>query len=162
MGRPEIKVPEAPYTYGGDKERLCRDCQLPCQLEVTGVDCFRRFFLQGMLQCTYFVYGYCFLVDEPGCVMDNGGKHDTYWLHLLNDYFHNIRDHEESAPEFARRSSEVKRLIDEWIETRQVSLCRYVEEFYNQAMLDGGGLSEEVMEKLDDAFMALLGGTARK
>jgi len=162
MGRPEIKVPEAPFTYGGDKERLCRDCQLPCQLVVTGVDCFRRFFLQGMLQCTYFVYGYCFLVDEPGCVMDNGGKHDTYWLHLLNDYFHNVRDREESDPEFARRSAEVKRLIDEWIETRQVSLCRYVEESYNQVMLDGGGLSEEVMEKLDDAYLALLGGTTRK
>jgi len=162
MGRPEIKVPEAPFTYGGDKEQLCRECQLPCQLDVTGVDCFRRFFLQGMLQCTYFVYGYCFLVEEPGCVFDNGGKHDGYWLHLLNDYFHNVRDREESDPEFARRSDDVKRLVGEWIESRQVSLCRYVEEFYQSVMSNGGGLSEEIMEKLDEAYIALLAGTRRK
>lgn len=162
MGRPEIKVPEAPYAYGGDKEQLCRECQLPCGHMVTSVDCFRRFFLQGLLHCTYFVYGYCFLVDEPGCVLDNGGKHDSYWLHLLNDYFHNIRDHAESDEDFARRADEVKRLVFEWIESRQVSLCRYVEEYYQTIMEDGGGLSEEVMEKLDEAYLALLDGTQRK
>jgi len=162
MGRPEIKIPEAPYAYGCDKERLCRDCQLPCQLEVTGVDCFRRFFLSGMLQCTYFVYGYCFLVAKPGCVFDNGGEHDRYWLGLLNDYFHNVNDREETEPEFVRRREELKRLVFDQVENRQVSLCRYFEEYYHRVLEDGGGLSEEMMGKLDEAYLALLAGTSRK
>jgi hypothetical protein len=162
MGSDNIQVPEAPYCYGGDKTLLCRECQLPCKHEVTSVDCFRRFFLQGMLHCTYNVYGYCFLVDEDGCVFDNGGKHETYWLNLLNDYFHNVRNREETDPEFERRSRELKELVFDWIANRQVSLCRYVEEYYNKVMDDGGGLSEEVMEKLDEAYIALLGGTKRK
>ncbi len=115
-----------------------------------------------MLHCTYFVYGYCFLVDEPGCVMDNGGKHDTYWLNLLNDYFHNVRDREDTDPDFALHSEELKSLVFEWINNRQVSLCRYVEEYYDKVMENGGGLSEEVMDKLDDAYLALLRGTKRK
>jgi hypothetical protein len=94
--------------------------------------------------------------------MDNGGKHDTYWLHLLNDYFHNVRDREASDPDFARRSGEVRRLVTEWIESRQVSLCRYIEEYYQLVMSNGGGLSEEIMEKLDGAYISLLTGTRRK
>jgi hypothetical protein len=162
MGRPEIEVPEAPYTYGGDKERLCRDCRLPCRLDVTSPDCFRRFFLQGMLHCTYFVYGYCFLVDRPGCVFDNGGEHDTYWLQLLKEYFHNVTGRKEDEADFARRRAELIHLVSEQIESRQVSLCRYFEEFYHKVLEDGGGASEDVMTRLDDAYLALLSGTSRK
>ena len=162
MGRPEIKIPQAPYVYGGDNPQLCHDCQLPCKLDETSPDCFRRFVLQGMLQCTYFVYGYCFLVDRPGCVYDNDGEHDQYWLHLLNDYFHNIAGQEENEPEFARRRAELIHLVSEQIESRQVSLCRYFEEVYNKVLEDGGGMSEDVMARLDEAYLALLSGTSRK
>jgi hypothetical protein len=162
MGRPEIRVPDAPYVYGGDNVRLCRDCQLPCRLEETSPDCFRRFFLQGMLQCTYFVYGYCFLSDRPGCVFDNGGEHDTYWLNLLKDYFHNVARGQENDKDFTRRRAELIALVDEQIDGRQVSLCRYFEEVYHRALEDGGGLSEDVMGRLDDAYLALLAGTSRK
>jgi len=161
MGRPEIKVPKAPYVYGGDCTRLCRDCQLPCRLDETSPDCFRRFFLQGMLHCTYLVYGYCFL-ETPGCVFDNGAEHDKYWLGLLNEYFHNVMGREERDPEFARRREEVTQLVAAQIDGRQVSLCRYFEEFYNRLMEDGGGLSEDVMERFDNAYLALLAGTSRK
>jgi len=162
MGRPEIEVPEAPFMYGGDKEMLCRECQLPCKLDVTSADCFRRFFLQGLLQCSYFVHGYCFLQEQPGCVLDNEGEYDSYWLGLLNDYFHNVNNTEESDPEFARRAEELRELVNSHIENRNVPLCRYVEEYYNRMMEDGGGVSEEMMEKLDEAYLALLAGTRRK
>jgi hypothetical protein len=161
MGRPEIRIPDAPYVYGGDKTQLCRDCQLPCRLDETAPDCHRRFFLQGMLQCTYFVYGYCFL-DRPGCVFDNGADHDQYWLNLLNDYFHNVAGREENEPDFARRREQLMQLVAEQIESRQVSLCRYFEEVYHRALENGGGLSEDVMGRLDDAYLALLAGTSRK
>jgi len=162
MGRPEIKIPSAPYMYGGDKELLCRECQLPCKLEETSPDCFRRWFLQGMLECTYFVYGYCFLTTEPGCVLDNGGAHESYWLNLLNDYFHNVKNREETDPDFIRRSGELKKLVFQQIEDRQVALCRYFEEYYSRVMEEGGGLSEEMMDKLDAAYLSLLSGTSRK
>jgi len=162
MGRPEIKVPDHPFVYGGDKERLCRDCQLPCKLEVTSVDCFRRFVLQGMLQCTYFVHGYCFLADSPGCVLDNDGDHDRYWLGILKEYFHNVGNGGGEDPAFARRRGQLDKLIEEQIENGSVSLCRYIEEFYHRVMEDGGGMSEDVMEKLDEAYLALLSGTQRK
>jgi hypothetical protein len=143
-------------------EVLCRECELPCRLEETSIDCLRRFFLQGLLQCTYFVFGYCFLVDRPGCVFDNGGQHEQYWLNLLRDYFHRVGDKDETDPEFPRNAEEVQRLVDRWIADRQVYLCRYVEEVYNRVMETGGGLSEEMMEKLDEAYLALLAGTRRK
>jgi hypothetical protein len=161
MGRPEIKIPAAPYVYGGDRERLCRDCQLPCGLEETSPDCFRRFFLQGMLHCTYQVYDYCFL-DQPGCVFDNGGVHDRYWLGMLNEYFHNVMQREDDDPSFARHREEVMRLVEEQISGRQVPLCRYFEEYYHRLLEDGGGMSEDVMARLDDAYLALLAGTTRK
>ena len=53
-------------------------------------------------------------------------------------------------------------LAGEQIEDRQVSLCRYLEEIYHRALEDGGGLSEDVMSRLDDAYLALLAGTSRK
>jgi len=162
MGRPEIEVPPHPFSYGGDAETLCRECQLPCQLERTSIDCFRRFYLQGYLHCTYFVHGYCFLVDEPGCVFDNGGKHDHYWMNLLNHYFHNVIDGEDEELDFAQRVADLNRLIEEQIASRRVSLCRYLEETYNRVMETGGGLSEEMMERLDEAYIALLAGTSRK
>lgn len=162
MGRPEIKIPPAPYVYGADNELLCRECRLPCKLDETSVDCFRRFFLQGMLHCTYFVYGYCFLMEQSGCVFDNGGEYESYWLNLLNDYFHNVRQRSESDADFARNAETVRALAREQIESRRVPLCRYFEEVYNRAMEDGGGLSEDVIEKLDEAYLALLSGTTRK
>lgn len=162
MGRPEIEIPDHHFVYGGDAETLCRECQLPCKLDVTSIDCFRRFFLQGMLQCTYFVHGYCFLIDEPGCVFDNGGKHDKYWMNLLNQYFHNVKDIEEKDPNFVTRVQELNQLIEQQISDRQVSLCRYLEEIYNRAMETGGGISEEMMERLDEAYLAQLAGTPRK
>lgn len=162
MGRPEIIIPPAPYVYGGELEPLCRECGLPCRLEEMGVDCLRRFFAQGYLQCTYLVHGYCFLVEESGCVFDNGGAHDTYWMNLLNLYFHNVRGVQPNDPDFVRNVEELKRLIDDSIQTRQVSLCRYLEEHYNRVMETGGGMSEEMMERLDEAYIALLGGTLRK
>lgn len=162
MGRPEIHVPEAPYVYGGDNVQLCRECQLPCRLAETSPDCFRRFFLQGMLQCTYFVYGYCFLTECAGCVFDNGGEHEHYWLNLLNAYFHNVSMRAEDDPDFARRRAELIQLVDEQIDGRQVPLCRYFEEIYHRALEDGGGLSEDVMGRLDNAYLALLSGTDRK
>ncbi len=162
MGRSDIEIPDAPYVYGGQVEPLCRECQLPCQLERTSVDCLRRFFLQGMLQCTYFIYGYCFLEQEEGCTFDNGGKHDQYWMQLLNDYFHNVRDREENDPDFVRNAEELRKLVEAKINDRQVPLCRYLEEVYNRVMEEGGGLSEEMMDRLDDAYLALLAGTERK
>jgi hypothetical protein len=162
MGRPDIEVPEAPYAYGGNKVELCRDCQLPCKLKVTSPDCFRRFSLQGMLECSYFVYGYCFLNTEPGCVFDNGGHHEDYWLNLLNDYFHNVKNREESDPDFVKNADELKKLVSQQIQDRQVQLCRYIEEYYNRIMEEGGGLSEDIMERLDEAYLALLSGTSRK
>lgn len=162
MGRPDIEVPAAPYVYGGNREERCRECQLPCKLKVTSPDCFRRFFLQGMLECTYFVYGYCFLSTEPGCVFDNGGFHEDYWLDLLANYFHNVSNKSETDPDFVNNSTQLKTLIRQQIEDRQVQLCRYFEEYYNRVMEEGGGLAEEVMEKLDEAYLNLLSGTSRK
>ncbi len=162
MGRPEIEVPDHGFVYGGDGKTLCRECQLPCKLNRTSPDCFRRFFLQGLLQCTYFVHGYCFLVKENGCVFDNGGKHDVYWMNLLNQYFHNVKDIESKDPDFVKHVEQLKALIDDHIANRQVSLCRYIEEYYSRVMETGGGVSEETMDKLDQAYMALLSGTSRK
>ena len=114
-----------------------------------------------MLQCTYFVYGYCFL-DRPGCVFDNGGDHDSYWVSVLKDYFHNATAREESDANFVERREQLLQLVREHIEQRQVSLCRYLEEVYHRALEDGGGLSEDVMGHLDEAYLALLAGTSRK
>ena len=162
MGRPEIKVPPYPFVYGGDAEQLCRECQLPCHLDETSVDCFRRFFLQGYLQCTYFVHGYCFLQDAPGCVFDNGGQHDTYWMTALNQYFHNVKDIDLKDPDFVKHVDQLKDIIDQQIADRQVALCRYIEEFYNRILETGGGMGEEMMERLDEAYISQLAGTSRK
>ncbi len=162
MGRPEIIVPRVSFLYGGDLETLCRECRLPCRLDTTGVDCLRRFFLQSLLQCTYFIYGYCFLVGTPGCVFDNGGMHENYWMNLLNGYFHGVGDAARTDAAFDRRSEELKTLVFEQIASRQISLCRYLEEVYNKVMETGGGLGEDMMEKLDEAYLALLSGTPRK
>lgn len=150
-----------PFTFGGDPEIFCSECQLPCNLETMNLDCHRRFFLQGMIHCSYFVYGRCFLIDEPGCVFDNGGRHDKYWLQLLNDYFHNVRRHEEDE-EFLKRKAEVLRLVEDQIERQNVYFCRYLEEYYNQIMQTGGGIGEEMMDKLDEAYLDLLRGISRK
>jgi hypothetical protein len=157
----KLEPKKYPFVFGADTWELCEECPLPCTLDRANLDCHRRFYLGGMVHCSYNVHGFCFLVAEEGCVFDNGGKHDTYWLHLLNEYFHNIHYREENE-EFEQKVEEVRRLIREQIENGTVYLCRYVEEYYNRIMESGGGLSEEKMEKLDEAFLALLNGTQRK
>ncbi|MDD4856539.1 MAG: hypothetical protein PHD74_00380 [Candidatus Krumholzibacteria bacterium] len=154
-------VTRAPFTFGGDPEAFCAECQLPCNLEEMSIDCHRRFFLHGMTNCSYFVYGYCFLVDQPGCVFDNGARHDEYWLHLLNEYLHNASRREEDD-EFRKRREEVLKLVASQIENHTVYLCRYLEEYYNQIMGTGGGLSEDMMSRLDEAYLSLLRGITRK
>ncbi len=155
------KAIRVPFTIGGDPDACCSECKLPCSLEEMSVDCHRRFFLQGLTNCSYFAYGYCFLVDQPGCVFDNGGRHDEYWLHLLNAYFHRTAE-ESSDPQFDARRAEVIRLVEEQIEGRAVYLCRYIEEYYKQIMEAGGGISEEMQSRLDEAYLSLLRGISRK
>jgi hypothetical protein len=101
------------------------------------------------------------LIDEPGCVFDNGGRHDKYWLQLLNDFFHNVPRREEDE-EFLKQREEVLKLVDDQIVRQNVYFCRYLEEYYNQIMQTGGGLGEEMMEKLDEAYLDLLRGISRK
>ena len=155
------KATRMPFAFGGDSEAFCAECRLPCSMEEMSIDCHRRFFLHGMMNCSYFVYGYCFLVDQPGCVFDNGGRHDEYWLHLLNEYFHTVPGTEAGA-DFAKRRAEVLALVDDQIRNQNVYLCRYLEEFYNQVMGTGGGLAEEMLSKLDEAYLSLLRGISRK
>jgi hypothetical protein len=157
----ERKATHFPFTFGGDPEAFCADCQLPCNLEEMSLDCHRRFFLRGLINCSYLVNGYCFLIDRPGCVFDNGGRYDEYWLHLLNEYFHNVARREESE-EFKKHRDEVLRLIAEQRENQNVYLCRYLEEYYSQIMGTGGGLSEEMLSGLDEAYLSLLRGISRK
>jgi len=157
----EKKPVQFPFSVGGDPVAYCEECQLPCKLEEMSLDCHRRFFLQGLINCSYFVYGFCFLIDMPGCVFDNGGRHDTYWLQLLNDYFHNVDGREENE-EFLKQREEVLKLISDQVERQNVYLCRYLEEYYNQIMKTGGGLSEEMLDRLDEAYLSLLRGISRK
>ena len=158
---PEKKAVHFPFTFGGDPGAFCAECQLPCNLEQMNIDCHRRLFLQGMINCSYFVFGHCFLIDVPGCVFDNGGRHDKYWLQLLNDYFHNVSRTKEDENFLAQRE-EVLRLVSDQIERQNVYFCRYLEEYYNQIMQTGGGLSEEMLDKLDEAYLDLLRGISRK
>lgn len=155
------KARRFPFTFGGDPAVFCEECQLPCAMDRMSIDCHRRLFLMGMLNCTYFVYGYCFLVDQPGCVFDNGGRHDTYWLQLLNEYIHNVDDREEDEP-FKAAREEARKLVDEQIDRSAVYLCRYLEQHYTQIMETGGGLSEEMLSRLDEAYLSLLKGISRK
>ena len=157
----ERKAVHYPFTFGGDPSAFCEECQLPCNLDEMSIDCHRRFFLQGMVNCSYFVYGYCFLIDKPGCVFDNGGLYDTYWLPLLRDYFHNVPGKEEDE-EFLKHREEALKLITDQIDRHNVYLCRYLEEYYNQVMKTGGGLSEEMLARLDEAYLSLLRGISRK
>jgi len=158
---PEKKAIHYSFTFGGDPEAFCAECKLPCNLEQLNLDCHRRFFLQGLINCSYFVFGHCFLIDVPGCVFDNGGRHDKYWLQLLNDYFHNVSRREEDEKFLAQRE-EVLKLVNDQIERHNVYFCRYLEEYYNQIMQTGGGLSEEMLDKLDEAYLDLLRGISRK
>jgi hypothetical protein len=95
-------------------------------------------------------------------VFDNGGEFDRYWLGMLRQYFHNVDGRKESDEAFVRHREEVTRLVDEQISNRQVPLCRYFEEYYNRLLEDGGGLSEDVMSRFDEAYLSLLSGTTRK
>lgn len=155
------KIMKLPFVFGGDAEAFCDECQLPCNLEEINIDCHRRFFLAGNISCSYFVYGYCFLVGEPGCIFDNGGRHDSYWLQILNKYFHNTEGQDEED-NFLKHKEEVLQLIDDQINKQNVFLCRYIEEYYNRIMEMGGGLSDEMLSKLDNAYLSLLKGIKRK
>jgi hypothetical protein len=155
------KATQVPFAFGGASEAFCAECKLPCNLEEMSVDCHRRFFLHGLTFCSYFVYGHCFLIDVPGCVFDNGGRYDEYWLHLLREYFHNVGGVEETG-EFKMRRDEVLALVASQIENRTVHLCRYLEEYYSVIMGTGGGLSEEMLSRLDEAYLSLLRGITRK
>jgi hypothetical protein len=155
------KATQVPFVFGGDSEAFCAECRLPCNMEEMSIDCHRRFFLHGMMNCSYFVYGYCFLIDQPGCVFDNGGRQDEYWLQLLNEYFHDVSGKGESE-ELAKRRGEVLGLIEDQIRNRNVYLCRYLEEYYTQIMGAGGGLAEEMQSRLDEAYLSLLRGISRK
>jgi hypothetical protein len=155
------KATNEPFVFGGDPEAFCSECRLPCSMDEMSIDCHRRFFLHGLMNCSYLVYGYCFLVDQPGCVFDNGGRHDEYWLHLLNEYFHRAAGSDTDA-EFDKRRGEVLALVDDQIRNHNVYLCRYLEEYYNQIMGTGGGLSEEMLSRLDEAYLSLLRGIGRK
>lgn len=155
------KASRLPFTFGGDPGAFCADCKLPCALDEATIDCQRRFFMRGLINCSYFIYGYCFLIDRPGCVFDNGGRYDEYWLHLLNEYFHNVSRREEDAA-FEKHRAEVLRLVAEQMENHSVYLCRYLEEYYGQIMGTGGGLSEEMLSRLDEAYLSLLKGISRK
>jgi hypothetical protein len=83
-------------------------------------------------------------------------------VHVLNDYFHNVAGRDDTERDFTQRREQLLKLVDQQIADRQVSLCRYLEEIYHRALEDGGGLSEDVMGRLDDAYLALLAGTSRK
>ncbi len=150
-----------PFVFGADGWELCEECALPCSLDRANLTCHRRFFQNSLINCSYNVYGFCFLIGKEGCIFDNGGDHDTYWLHLLNEYFHNIHYREETE-EYKQKREEVLGLIREQVENGNVYLCRYLEEYYNGIMESGGGLSEEIMDRLDQAYLALLNGTERK
>lgn len=155
------RTKKLPFIFGGDPKVFCEECHLPCGLSEMNIDCYRRLFLQGMVRCSYFVYGYCFLIDQPGCVFDNGGRHDTYWLQLLNDYFHSNTGAAENDSFHAHRE-QVENLVLDQITRQNVFLCRYLEEYYHQVMETGGGLSEEMLSRLDEAFLSLLKGISRK
>ncbi|HUV36555.1 MAG TPA: hypothetical protein VMX58_06415 [Patescibacteria group bacterium] len=157
----ETNKKNPPFIFGGDPGVFCEECRLPCGLAGINIDCHRRLFLQGLVRCSYFVHGYCFLIDQPGCVFDNGGRHDTYWLRLLNDYFHNTGGTAEDET-FRTHRKEVEKLVFDQIEQQNVYLCRYLEEYYHRVMETGGGLSEEMLSKLDTAYLSLLKGISRK
>lgn len=160
MGDTE-KARRFPFTFGCDPRVICEECRLPCKLERMSIDCHRRVFLQGMLNCVYFIQGYCFLIDHPGCVFDNSGSHDTYWLHLLGEFFHNVNGREEDE-EYLRNRAEVLKLVERQIGNKDVFLCRYLEEYYTQILASGGGLSEDMLSKLDEAYLSILRGISRK
>lgn len=157
----EKKKMEFPFVFGADIEYLCEECELPCRLDTINLACHRRFFLRGLAHCSYFVHGYCFLTEQPGCVFDNGGRHESYWLNLLNEYFHNVNQREMDE-EFLKSREQVFRLIEEQIERNSVFLCRYLEEYYNRIMEIGGGISEDMLLRLDEAYLSLLRGIRRK
>lgn len=155
------KIVDFPFVFGGDPEVFCEECQQPCELDEMTIDCQRRFFMQGMVNCSYFVFGNCFLIDIPGCVFDNGGNYDSYWLPLLREYFHNVSGKEEDE-RFLKARDEIMKLINDQLENQNVYLCRYLEEYYNQVMKTGGGLSDEMLNKLDEAYLSLMRGIIRK
>lgn len=155
------KIKIFPFVFGADPSVLCEECVLPCDLNEMNLDCYRRFFLQGLIRCSYFINGYCFLTEEPGCVFDNGGRHDKYWLNILNENFHNTDGRAEDE-KFKKNREEVQKLTEDQLERQNVFLCRYIEDYYNRIIEIGGGLSEDMMSKLDEAYLSLLRGIKRK
>lgn len=136
-------------------------CALPCGFAACGETCHRRHFLQGLLHCSYFYKGYCFLIDVPGCAFDNGGRTEEFWLGLLRDYVYNLKSQPDDES-FAKARAQSVRYLEEQIEGRNVFLCRYFEEKYNAILESGGGASEEESRALDRAYEALMSGARRK
>ena len=65
-------------------------------------------------------------------------------------------DGEEEDEKYIKSAQEARKLIDEQIERNNVFLCRYIEEYYNQVMETGGGLSDEMISALDEAYLMML------
>jgi hypothetical protein len=82
-------------------------------------------------------------------------------MQLLGEYFHNVNNREEDE-EYLRNHREVLKLIENEIERQDVFLCRYIEQYYAQVLETGGGLSEDMLSKLDDVYLSLLRGISRK
>ena len=161
MNKPTKPPVNTQFTHGAPYDALCEMCNLPCGFEACGETCHRRHFLEASLQCSYFFRGYCFLIDVEGCAFDNGGKSEDYWLGLLRDYVHNVAGKERDE-DFQKAREQTRRYLEEQIEAKNVYLCRYLEEQYNQALESGGSASEEELEHLDLAYEFLMSGGKRK
>jgi hypothetical protein len=165
VGAPVTKPTKPPvnthFIHGPRPEELCDICALPCGFTACGETCHRRHFLQGMLYCSYFFRGYCFLIDVPGCAFDNGGRTEEYWRGLLRDYVYNVTGRDEDET-FQRARAQAIRYLEEQIEQKNVFLCRYFEEQYSQVLQSGGSASEEELMHLDRAYEALMSGGKRK
>ncbi len=161
MAKPRLEPVNVDFICGARPADLCEVCELPCELPVCGATCHRRHFLAGLLNCSYFYRGHCFLIDVPGCAFDNGGRTEKHWLPLLNEYLHNKERSAESEDyQLARRRTE--EYLNEQIEAQNVFLCRYVEEVYNLGLSSGGSRAEEELGHLEQALLKLLSGALRK
>lgn len=161
MNKPTQPPVNTHFTHGAPYDALCDVCSQACGFKACGEFCHRRHFLQGALQCSYFFRGYCFLVDEPGCAFDNGAKTESYWLGLLRDFVYNVKNREMDAGFLKAREQSI-RYLEEQIELKNVYLCRYLEECYNEQLQSGGSASDEDLEHLDRAYESLMSGGKRK
>jgi hypothetical protein len=161
MAKPTQPPEHTDFLYGARPQDLCEVCELPCGFTACGPTCHRRHFLAGLLRCSYFYRGYCFLIDVPGCAFDNGGQTEGTWLSLLNAWLHN-RERAAESEDFRLARQRTEEALNEQIEAQNVYLCRYLEEVYNQALASGGSFDAEELEQLEAALLRLLSGMPRK